>query len=124
MNTNLKIKAVNAPQFVKHLSVISYLSGGLVPYPFDVLEQLNKLEKRANRICTLDCNGEIDSEKADKQLQAIKEKVLKLLPVLPESLFFINGDPRGYSLKIKESFSKEIGIYQDWGSNGILAPEF
>lgn len=124
MNTNFKIKAVNAPQFVKHLSVISYLSGGLVPYPYDVLEQLNKLEKRANRICTLDCNGEIESEKADKQLQAIKDKVLKLLPVLPKSEFFINGDPRGYSLKIRESFAKEIGIYQDWGSNGILAPEF
>lgn len=121
---NLKIKEVNAPQFVKHLSVISYLSGGLVPYPVDVLMQLNRLEKRANRICTLDCNGEIESEKADKQLQAIKDKVLKLLPVLPESLFFINGDPRGYSLKIKENFAKELGIYKDWGGYGILAPEF
>lgn len=118
------IKATNAPAFIKHLSVLSYLCGGLVPYPFEIWEKLSRLERRANRICTADCNGEIDSERASKQLDKIKTQVLELLPVLPESLFFVNGDPRGYSLKIKESFAKEIGIYQDWGGYGILAPEF
>jgi hypothetical protein len=121
---NLKIKAVNAPQFVKHLQTLSTLAGLDYPYPFDLYSELVKLERRANRICTLDCNGEIDSEKAATQLIKIKDKVLKLLPLLSELDLFVNGDPRGYSLKIREEKAKELNIYTDWGSYGILAPEF
>jgi hypothetical protein len=121
---NLKIKAINAPAFMKHLANLSYLSGGLVPYPFDIYAKLKRLERKANRISTQECNGEINEDKADKQLESIKKQVLILLPVLPESLFFINGDPRGYSLKIKESFATEINMYKDWGGYGILAPDF
>lgn len=121
---NFKINSTNAVQFVKHLDVISYLSGGLVPYPFDIVNKLRKLESKANRISTQECNGDISPDKAEKQLNKIKQDVLNLLPVLPESLLFVNGDSRGYSLKIKESFAKEIGIYTDWGGYGILSPEF
>lgn len=121
---NFKINSTNAPAFVKQLSVISYLSGGLYPYPFDIVNRLRELEKRANNICTKDCNGTINSDLATKQLEKIKAEVLKLLPVLPESLLIVNGDPRGYTLKLKESFAKKIGIYTDWGGYGILSPEF
>ena len=40
---------------------------------------------------------------------------------------FINGDARGYALKIEDkvmiSDYKETGLYKDWGGYGILAPE-
>jgi hypothetical protein len=120
----LKITAVNSPAFVKHVTLLGQLSNDKLagPYRFDLYSKLKRHENRANRICVLECNGGIDENIADKKLAAIKAKVLQLLPEL--KTLFINGDPRGYSLKIKESEAKEIGMYQDWGGYGILAPEF
>jgi hypothetical protein len=40
---------------------------------------------------------------------------------LPQG-FFINGDPRGYSLKI-DGAAVPQGLETDWGQYGILAPE-
>ena len=39
---------------------------------------------------------------------------------------FINGDPRGYALKIKEEYVRKhnLKIYRDFGGYGIIAPEF
>jgi len=120
----LKITEVNSPAFVKHVTLLGQLSGDKLagPYRFDLYSKLKHLENQANKICVMDCNGEINKNIADKKLNAIKAKVSALLPEL--KTIFINGDPRGYSLKIKESEAKEIGIYQDWGGYGILAPEF
>ena len=120
----MKITAVNAPEFCRHLQTLSALSGdpNAGPYRFDLYSKLKRLEVRANRISTAECNGEILEEIADKKLDAIRKKVAELLPNL--TTFFINGDPRGYSLKVKESEAKFLGMYTDWGGYGILAPEF
>ena len=118
----MKITATSAPAFVRHLENLSKIAGLDHPYPFDLYEKLVRLERKANRLCVLDCNGEIDGKKCEKQLEKIKNKVRELLPGL--KTFFINGDPRGYSLKISESEAKEHSMYQDWGGYGILAPEF
>lgn len=119
----MKIEATNAPAFVRHLQLLSKLSTEehAAPYPHDLYTKLRFLEARAHRITTAECNGTIDEDKASKQLNKIKEQVNKLLKV---TTLFINGDPRGYALKLKESEAKELGIYQDWGGYGILAPEF
>jgi len=118
------IKAISAPAFVRHLETINKLT--VNPdnqiYPFDVWEQLNKLEKAAHRITTAECNGEIDEDKAYVKLNKIRKQVNTLLPEL--KTFFINGDPRGYALKIRENEAKKLGMYQDWGGYGILCPEF
>jgi len=39
---------------------------------------------------------------------------------------FINGDPRGYALKINDKYVREnqLRIYSDMGGYGIIAPEF
>jgi hypothetical protein len=46
--------------------------------------------------------------------------------ILPKGLF-INGDPRGYSLKIRTEDNGEYPnrkiSYTDWGGYGILVPE-
>ena len=120
---NSKIKAVNAPALVKHLELISKLSTNVncPPYPFDVLGELYKLERKANRITTDQCNGEGNEDAQEKQLNKILTRVNELLKV---KTAFINGDPRGYALKLNEEEAKELGIYQDWGGYGILAPQF
>jgi hypothetical protein len=119
---NTKIKAVSAPAFVNHLKLIGKLSTdpNCPPYPFDILGELYKLEKRAGKIALDICNGKTHS-KQEKQLEKILLRVNELLKV---KTAFINTDPRGYALKIKESEARELGMYQDWGGYGILAPEF
>lgn len=38
---------------------------------------------------------------------------------------FLNGDARGYALKIHDSYVKEhnLKIHTDWGGYGIIAPD-
>ena len=52
--------------------------------------------------------------------------VSELLPNLPKEAIKINTDPRGYALKIEDSYVKEqkLDIHRDWGGYGILAPDF
>ena len=118
-----KINAHNAPAFCRHLQTLSKLAGGdCPPYPFELLATLQRLENKAHRITTADCNGEIDTEIAEKQLTKIADKVRSLLP--NAKTFFINGDPRGNALKIKADEARELGMYTDFGGYGILCPEF
>lgn len=118
----MKIKATNAPEFTRHLQILSKLAGLDYPFPFDLFAELSRLERQANRICTDECNGDIDGEAANVKLAKIEKKVMKLLPNV--KTLFVNGDPRGYSLKIKESEARELNMHMDWGGYGILAPEF
>ncbi len=41
-------------------------------------------------------------------------------PLVP---VFINRDPRGYALKIREEAVMGMRIHRDWGGYGIIAPE-
>jgi hypothetical protein len=115
----MKIQAHNAPAFVRHLSVIQKLSGVEHPYSFEILEKLYRLEAQAHRLTVIECNT---GEDQDAKLDKIKDKVQKLLP--NAKTLFINGDPRGYALKLKADEAKELNMYTDFGSYGILCPEF
>ena len=118
-----KINYHNAPAFVKHLQNLAGISKEENPgiYAFGIYDQLRKLEKQASRVTTALCNGEIEDEAAERKLDKIEAKVKALINV---DTLFINRDPRGYALKIKEDEAKRLTIYQDWGGYGILAPEF
>ena len=37
---------------------------------------------------------------------------------------FINGDCRGYALKLEDDVARDLAIYKDWGGYGIIAPDF
>jgi len=118
----LKIKATSAPEFMRHLEVLRKLSGVDHPYPFEVYFKLLRLENKATRLTTQQCNGEGNYEAQEKALEKIRVKVGELLPNL--KTFQLNGDPRGYALKVSESEAKELRMYSDWGGYGILAPTF
>lgn len=92
--------------------------------PDKLSRKLRRIEVAAARGAVDYCNGEMDSDGWEHFSAAMLGKVARLLnpgdvPV------FINGDPRGYTLKIGDSWVKEhrATIHRDWGGYGILAPD-
>jgi len=107
-------------------------------------KKLFRLERKAHHAATCLCNtntldllelnqytGYDVKQATEEEQDAFFDKILtrvdkilhfkeKMIPV------FINHDPRGYALKIKESYVREykLKIHQDFGGYGILAPEF
>lgn len=93
---------------------------------------LKTLEHKAHHAAEMYCNGEIDEEYYEHRKFIITHAVKKLFGgTLPQG-FFINGDPRGYALKINSGNEAgqvhhpeyiPQGLHKDWGDYGILAPE-
>jgi len=84
--------------------------------------KLWKLETEAHRITTAECNG--TATDADRQrVEAILTEVRALMPDIEG--IFINGDARGYALKIDDKAMRAhaYNLTQDWGGYGILSPE-
>lgn len=98
--------------------------------PVQLCKKLHSLENKAHILCTHECNT---GEDMDVKLSSILTKVKKILfpntfdsnPELYKAVF-INGDPRGYALKIKSEYVKanDLKIEQDWGGYGLIAPDF
>lgn len=73
----------------------------------------------------VDCDFNHDEQAWEKAEKAIADQVQSLfgwkLPYL-----HINGDPRGYALKIDSEKGRELieqtGLQRDWGGYGLLAP--
>ena len=102
-----------------------------------IWRRLRKLEVKASRIATANCNGQpYEGERpqdGDKWKQAIRLKISQILGreigAYKESGIFINTDPRGYALKMEEQrkgLPGEVlipeGMQTDWGGYGLLAP--
>lgn len=104
------------------------------------------LEKACHAAATAFCNGERcqvviflhmienldfgrDSDKAWERVKsAAHDQMRRIFGVIPEG-FRVNGDARGYALKITSDtqegrdFIAKVGMHRDWGSNGIFSPE-
>lgn len=119
----MKIKATNAYSFLRHCKALQELAGiPVTVVPMDgiaIYTKLRRLESTAHRLMIYDCNNGTDSDTS-----SIEKSVLKLFPNgLPG--FFVNGDARGYALKIKDEGNKiHPDLHTDWGGYGLLAPEF
>jgi hypothetical protein len=121
-NKVMKIKIENYANLKRHLENLALIANCSEWEALKIYEKLRRIELKANRLATMECNGEIEGD--ENRDEKIKKSVLKLLPGLQG--FFLNGDPRGYSLKIKEDVTKLTypSLCTDWGGYGILAPEF
>ena len=124
------MKKENADQFFRHVCNLQTIAG-LSSYheALELYKQLHRLETRVHRENENDCNGTTGLSEKQEGLRDKRrfEKYQSLLPGV-EGLF-INGDPRGYALKIhvkqtEELRDKGINLYRDWGGYGIFAPEF
>lgn len=91
--------------------------------------KIHSLELKAHKLATDYCNGEngVDSENWESLSDAILAKVDKVLNFTAQEIpVFVNGDARGYALKINDDYVRDnnLEIHKDWGGYGILAPEF
>ena len=98
-------------------------------------KSLRRLEAKAHKLATDYCNGEngVNSDNWEALTTPILKKVCKLLNVKPSVNMCpddsypikLNGDARGYALKIEDSYVREhcLKIYRDMGGYGILAPD-
>lgn len=96
--------------------------------PVKLCKKLHTLEAKATRLTTDQCNtGNSHHAELCKILTSVKKILFSTLD--DKDLFLavhINGDPRGYALKIKDEIVRErqMKIYTDMGGYGILSPEF
>ncbi len=92
-------------------------------------KKLRTWERKANKASLDYCNGELAGEQFEPFIQHVENEVSKLFNC-KVSGFFVNTDPRGYALKIQDKHVRSEGkystirIHQDWGGDGILAPDF
>jgi len=90
---------------------------------------LHRLETRVHRENEDDCNG-TNGLTERQEIARDKRRFNTYQNLLPGVTgLFINGDPRGYSLKLhvketQELRQKDIYLMSDWGGYGILAPDF
>jgi SMC interacting uncharacterized protein involved in chromosome segregation len=98
---------------------------GLNEDPIKLAKKLHTIELKAHKLATDYCNGE--NGVWETLSDAILEKVDKVLNFTAQEIpVFVNGDARGYALKINDDYVRNNGleIHKDWGGYGILAPEF
>ena len=99
---------------------------GLDEDPVALCKRLRRLETKVHRLAEDYCNGLIESPAYEMQAGQILSKVDKLLHYTAAGVpVLLNGDPRGYALKIEDDYVRTHGldIYRDWGGYGILAPD-
>jgi hypothetical protein len=105
--------------------------------PVKLCKKLHTLEAKAHRLATDYCNGEngVNSENWEAKITPIMDKVYTILnngsynedrPHQKKAPIFLNGDARGYALKINDSYVKanNLKLHTDMGGYGILSPEF
>lgn len=91
-----------------------------------IYRKLHRIETVARRSAEQYCNGEIDLEQWQSVVAIATNQVESVFGMLPTG-FFVNGDPRGYALKLESDddtgkTATPFELYQDWGRNQILAP--
>ena len=95
--------------------------------PVDICKKLRRIENKAANISLNHCNGVIYTDQRDRADKLIVKRLDKILNFTAQDIpVFINGDPRGYTLKIDDQYIREnnIEIMTDWGGYGLIAPDF
>lgn len=118
------LQSHNIINAARHIQLLGEMFGPTCANPYATFEILLKAEREARRRTTLECNQAISDEESEKWSEKFLNRLTKNLGVskMPDG-FFINYDPRGYALKMKEGTFPQ-GLWTDWGGYGILAPEF
>lgn len=132
MTHTTTVKERREMQLERHynaLNKLAELCGINNPNGKKLSNTLRRLEFEAHKLSTDYCNGEngiTSSEIWEEKTTPIEQKIMTLFNNNLKG-FFVNGDARGYALKIRDSVMradyKETGLQTDWGGYGLLAPE-
>jgi hypothetical protein len=103
--------------------LITIFPNAKIKDPILLWECLREIEFVAHRNAEMYCNGEIEADEYCTRAKTALAEVCEVLGDSPVPVF-INGDPRGYALKIKSDWMrfKKADLHKDWGDYGILAP--
>lgn len=119
----------------RHFAALVKLAGlENSPNAFEIGQRMYKrllsVEREAHKAAEDYCNlPNFDWEKATDKARGKVERIFN--GKLPAG-FFVNGDPRGYALKINAGNEAGMeyhpeyipaGLHKDWGGYGILAPD-
>lgn len=131
---NTKQKAAMYQQIEQHGNNLNAIfNTGLDPVK--LCKKLRRLENEAAKLALDYCNGDngVNTDNWEEKQAPILAKVRKVLypngmtgDAQKDWCIFLNGDCRGYALKIRSEYvsANNITIYQDWGGYGIIAPDF
>jgi hypothetical protein len=113
----------------KHIEALARLFEKTFLETKRVYQNLILIERIGRGAAESYCNGTIDSDAYDSILNNIKERIRRL--ELPNRIMLnihLNGDPRGYFLKLDDDFTRKellnFEIEKDWGGYAILVPQF
>tara|TARA_R110002020_G_scaffold273468_4_gene488679 strand:- start:911 stop:1285 length:375 start_codon:yes stop_codon:yes gene_type:complete len=93
-------------------------------------KELKALDEKVHSFYENCCCYEISEVEQEETELYFLEELLNIVGKENNDKVFLNGDPRGYSLKIpyeiRNKFwdTNKINIYGDMGGYGILAPDF
>jgi hypothetical protein len=110
--------------------------------PVNLCRKLRRIEAKARRFAVDYCNGEMIESHWNAMSHHTLMRVRNLLGISDakskEIGLFVNGDPRGYALKLNDLWTSQynksvfvgqpdggpcLPIHTDWGGYGILAPD-
>lgn len=88
-----------------------------------MFRKLRRIECRASRGAVDYCNGVMRAEAWEAFKDKIRASVAQAFGGKLPAAFYLNGDPRGYALKLDpERGPVPEGLETDWGRYGIIAP--
>jgi len=102
---------------------------GLNEDPVKLAKKLHSIEVKAHKLAEDYCNGEngVTTDNWEEKSDAILDKLDKVIGFKKLNIpVFVNGDARGYALKINDKYvsAHDLKLHKDWGGYGILSPEF
>lgn len=97
--------------------------------PIELYKRLHRIEAEAHTLAERQCNENLPDGYVEKKDASILRRLDEILGFKSAGVpVFVNGDPRGYALKIDDKFMRKLDredqFSMDWGGYGILAPEF
>ena len=74
----------------------------------ELCKKLSRLENKAHKLSTDYCNGVIDCNEWELLTDKILKKVCNILNLENDFNIFVNGDCRGYALKIFDDYIRKM----------------
>jgi hypothetical protein len=120
---------MNINKLRKHYSQLRPIYKALgMPDDVQMMQRLCKLERTLHRhaeeACSVPLSARQELYRERFAENAVKE-VESMMPLLAGKVF-INGDPRGWAIKIDDKHKQLINdsrIARDWGGYGLLSPD-